>query len=54
MEIGNVSNNSIGSVEQVFGIKVLKGALDDQKANFEKLLDSIKIPGIGEKIDMIA
>jgi Putative motility protein len=52
MDIDSVSNYSIGSVEQAAGIKVLKGALDNQKANLDKLLDSIKIPGIGEKIDV--
>jgi hypothetical protein len=52
MEIGSVSNNSIDSVEQAVGVKMLKGALDNQKLNFEKLLETIKTPGIGEKIDI--
>ena len=52
ISVGCISANKLYSIQQAFNIKLLKGQLELQKDLAKQVMEAIKVPYIGQNIDI--
>ena len=52
ISLSSITANKLSSVQEIANIKILKGALELQKDVAVQLIEAMKVPDIGQNIDV--
>ena len=52
ISVGSITANKLNSIQQAFSIKLLKGQLELQQDLAKQIMEAIKVPHIGQNVDI--
>ena len=52
ISVGSISANKLNSIQQAFSIKLLKDQLQLQEDLSKQIIEAIKVPEIGQNVDI--